>query len=90
MAVLTEAIEADAEAAVVAATATAIAQEVISTAAEVVPAQGHAHLTMIDTTVRVLDALDETTVMMTDLPAGNATEDVAEAAATAVRRRKKN
>jgi hypothetical protein len=38
----------------------------------------------------MVDALDETTVMMTDPPAGNATEDVAEAAATAVRHPKKN
>ena len=90
MAVLTGAIEADAEAAAVAATATVIALGVITTAAEVVPVQGRAHLTMIDITVQVVDALDETTVMMTDTPAGIATEDVAAAAATAVRRRKKN
>ena len=90
MAVLTEAIEVDAEAAAVAATATVIALEAITTVVEVVPVQGHAHLTMIDITVRAVDALDETTVMMTDTPAGNATEDVAEAAATAVRHRKKS
>ena len=90
MEVLTEAIEADAEAAAVAATATVIALEATTTAAGVVLAQGHAHLTMIDITVQVVDALDETTMMMTDMPAGNATEEVVEAEATAVRRQKKS
>ena len=72
MAVLTEAIEADAEAAAVAATATVIVLEATTTAAEDALALGHALLTATGTIVHLIDP-DAMIVTKTDIPAANGT-----------------
>lgn len=85
---LTEAIEADAEAAAVAVTDTEIVLEATTTVVEVVPAPGHALLMTTGTIAHLIDPAAMIVTKIDMLAANGTAKDIAELVDAAVRHRK--